>query len=136
VDANATAAIDAMSPDEVEAWMSAYHAMAPQVLKRVMMLFVVEWPTLCLKNSLFVQSVRALSVQWRRGNLLFLSFLGSALTFLGLYNQVKLYRFLLFMLIPFSIQASALLAENAIMPMLIVGTLKAHITNFVKELDE
>jgi len=49
---------------------------------------------------------------------------------------VKLYRFLLVMLIPFSIQAAALLAENAIMPMLVVGTLKAHIENFVKELDE
>ena len=33
-------------------------------------------------------------------------------------------------------QASALLAENAVYPMLVVGTLTAHIHNFVKEFEE
>jgi hypothetical protein len=49
---------------------------------------------------------------------------------------VGLYRFLLAMLVPFAVQAAALLAENAVMPILVVGTLKAHIRNFVKEIDE
>mmetsp|Transcript_69159 Transcript_69159/g.135956 ORF Transcript_69159/g.135956 Transcript_69159/m.135956 type:complete len:616 (+) Transcript_69159:501-2348(+) len=43
---------------------------------------------------------------------------------------------LLFSLIPFAIQASALIAENAVAPVLVMATLEYHVNNFVEELDQ
>ena len=34
------------------------------------------------------------------------------------------------------VQASALMAENAVAPMLVIETLKAHVSNFQAELDQ
>ena len=43
---------------------------------------------------------------------------------------------LLILMIPLAIQASSLLAENSVLPMLVVGSLKAHIDNFSIEFDQ
>jgi hypothetical protein len=42
----------------------------------------------------------------------------------------------MFLALPFGMQASALMAENAVAPMLVLHTLQAHVVNFQKELDE
>lgn len=43
---------------------------------------------------------------------------------------------LLSLMLPLALQASALLAENSVIPMLVVGSLKAHIENFSMEFDQ
>jgi hypothetical protein len=42
----------------------------------------------------------------------------------------------MFAALPFGVQASALMAENAVAPMLVIQTLQAHIANFTSELDQ
>lgn len=42
----------------------------------------------------------------------------------------------MFMALPFGVQASALMAENSVAPMLVIQTLQAHVANFTIELDQ
>jgi hypothetical protein len=57
-------------------------------------------------------------------------------SFEGIHKFAFLGCLLMFAALPFGVQASALMAENAVAPMLVIQTLQAHIANFTSELDQ
>lgn len=56
--------------------------------------------------------------------------------FEDLHMRAPLSVFMLFCMIPFALQASALVTETIVLPILVIETVQAHVENFTQELDE
>mmetsp|Transcript_5442 Transcript_5442/g.7074 ORF Transcript_5442/g.7074 Transcript_5442/m.7074 type:complete len:797 (-) Transcript_5442:209-2599(-) len=56
--------------------------------------------------------------------------------FAGIHGFAFFGCILMFLALPFGMQASALMAENAVAPMLVIQTVQAHVANFTLELDQ